>query len=69
MTSARNQVRPDLSMFSAVIAHSQIMAVLPAATAQCLPAGFDDVDIAILEWIAAEGPVSSKIIFQSAAAR
>jgi len=59
MTSARNQVRPDLSMFSAVIAHSQIMVVLPAATAQCFPAGFDDVDIAILEWIAAEGRVSS----------
>jgi hypothetical protein len=54
-------------MFSAVIAHSQIMVVLPAATAQRLPAGFDDVDIAILEWIAAEGRriESSQIIFRS----
>jgi hypothetical protein len=55
MKSARNQVRPDLSVLSAVIAHSQIVVILPAATAQHLPAGFDDVDIAILEWIAAEG--------------
>jgi len=55
MKSARNQVRPDLSVLSAVIAHSQIVMVLPAGTAQHLPAGFDDVDIVILEWIAAEG--------------
>jgi hypothetical protein len=55
MKSARNQVRPVLSVLSAVIAHSQIVVVLPFVTAQQLPAGFDDVDIAILEWIAAEG--------------
>jgi hypothetical protein len=55
MKPARNQVRPDLSVLSAVIAHSQIVVVLPAVTAQSFPAGFDDVDIAILEWIAAEG--------------
>ena len=55
MKAARNQVRPGLLVLSAVIAHSQIVVVLPAVTAQHLPAGFDDVDIAILEWIAAEG--------------
>ena len=55
MKSARNQVRPDLSVLSAMIAHSQIVMVLPAGTAQHLPAGFDDVDVVILEWIAAEG--------------
>jgi hypothetical protein len=55
MKTARNQVRSDPSALSAVIAHSQIVVVLPAVTAQHLPAGFDDVDIAILEWIAAEG--------------
>ena len=54
MKSARSQVRPDLSVISAVIAHSPIVVVLPAAIAQHLPAGFNDVDIAILEWIAAE---------------
>jgi len=55
MKTVRNQVRPGLSVLSAVIAHSQIVVVLPAVTAQHLPAGFDDVDIAVLEWIAAEG--------------
>ena len=55
MKTARNQVHPDLSVLSAVIAHSQIVVVLPAVTGQRLPAGFDKVDIAILEWIAAEG--------------
>ena len=54
MKSARNQVRPDLSVINAVILHSPIVVVLPAAIAQHLPAGFDDGDIAILEWIAAE---------------
>ena len=55
MKTARNQVRPDLSVISTMIAHSPIVVELPAAIAQHLPAGFDDVDIAILEWIAAEG--------------
>jgi hypothetical protein len=55
MKSARNQVRPDLSVLGAVIAHSQIVVPSPAAIAHDLPACFDDVDIAILEWIAAEG--------------
>jgi len=55
MKTGRNQVRPDPSVLSAVIAHSQIVVMLPVVIAQHLPAGFDDVDIAILEWIAAEG--------------
>jgi len=54
MKLARNQVRHDLSVLSAAIAHSQILVVLPAVTAEQFPAGFDDVDIATLEWIAAE---------------
>jgi hypothetical protein len=41
-------------MLSAAIAHSQIVVALYAATSQCLPTGFDEADIAILEWIAAE---------------
>jgi hypothetical protein len=50
------QAERYLPMLSAVIAHSQIVVMLPdAATAQRLPANFDAVDIAILEWIAAEG--------------
>ena len=49
-----------LGTLTAVIAHSQIVV---AATADCrprpehrpLPAGFGDVDVGVLEWIAAEG--------------
>ena len=40
---------------AAVIAHSQIIVAAPAAPARQLPAGFDAVDVAILDWIAAEG--------------
>jgi len=43
--------RPDVETLAAVIAHSQIVV---AATRRRLPAGFDEVDIAILDWIIAE---------------
>ena len=52
---------PDLGMLTAVIAHSQIVVASTAADSpplpeyQPLPAGFGEVDIAVLEWIAAEG--------------
>jgi hypothetical protein len=52
MRSNRKYNGPDLSTLTATIAHSQIVATLAAA--QRLPAGFDDRDVAILEWIAAE---------------
>jgi hypothetical protein len=39
---------------AAVIAHSQIVVPQPRGPAPLLPAGFDDVDIAVLDWIAAE---------------
>lgn len=50
----------DLGTLSAVIAHSPIVV---GAVANCprlpdhrsLPDGFDEVDVAVLEWIAAEG--------------
>jgi hypothetical protein len=41
----------SIKTFAAVIARSPIVMVRPAAR---LPAGFDDVDVAILDWIAAE---------------
>jgi|GraSoiStandDraft_17_1057272.scaffolds.fasta_scaffold164481_2 hypothetical protein len=53
--SIAKQVELDVSMLSELIAHSQIIVSLPAPTAQRLPADFGEVDIAILEWIAAEG--------------
>jgi hypothetical protein len=43
--------RPDVETLAAVIAHSQIVV---AATGKRLPAGFDEVEIAILDWIVAE---------------
>jgi len=46
------QDRSDLETFAAVIADSQIIVAGPVSR---LPAGFDDIDIAILAWIAAEG--------------
>ena len=45
----------DLKTLVAVIAHSQIVVPARACRAPELPAGFDAVDIAILDWIAAEG--------------
>jgi hypothetical protein len=53
MRSNRNEISPDLSTLTAVIAHSQIVVTLAAA--QRFPAGYDDQDVAILQWIAAEG--------------
>jgi len=46
---------PDLGTLAAVIAHSQIVLAGQGADRRQFPAGFDDVDIAMLEWIASEG--------------
>ncbi len=51
--------RSELATLLAVIAHSQIVVAQPATGAsrrlRSLPAGFDATDLAILDWIAAEG--------------
>jgi hypothetical protein len=52
MRPNRNEIGADLSTLTAVIAHSQIVVTLAAA--QRFPAGYDDRDVAILQWIAAE---------------
>jgi hypothetical protein len=48
-----------LAILCAVIAHSQIVLPQPLRAARGsvrqLPAGFEDADIAVLDWIAAEG--------------
>ena len=45
-----------LETFVAIIAHSQIVVVVqPAKPASRLPAGYDEADISILDWIAAQG--------------
>ena len=53
MSSKRNYIGPDLSTLTAAIAHSQIVVTLAVAQ-RFLPVGFDDQDVAILQWIAAE---------------
>ena len=50
-----DQAGPDLETLTAVIARSPIFVANPAPPASRYPAGFDDVDVAILEWIASEG--------------
>ena len=51
MRSNRNYIDPDLSTLTAAIAHSQI--VVTSVAQHFLPVGFDDRDVAILQWIAA----------------
>ncbi len=58
MKLLRDQDGIALETLVAVIAHSQIVLAQPAgfaARSVRLPPGFDEVDLAILDWIAAEG--------------
>jgi hypothetical protein len=52
-----NQDQPSLETLAEVIARSQILVARPAPR---LPAGFDDVDVAILNWIAAEARLANR---------
>jgi hypothetical protein len=54
MMSNGNYIGPDLSTLTGAIAHSEIVVTLAVAQ-RFLPEGFDDQDVAILQWIAAEG--------------
>lgn len=59
---------PDLSTLTAVVARSQIVVETSLADSclladrRSLPAGFGDVDIAVLEWIATEGRRVARVI-------
>ena len=56
MKFSRDQSGFALETLAGMIAHSQIVVVQPAKPAASrLPAGFDEVDISILDWIASEG--------------
>lgn len=46
---------PDLETLAALISRSQIIVAAVPSAGRPLPAGFDEIDIVILEWIAAEG--------------
>jgi hypothetical protein len=61
MTLATKQ-RPDVETLAAVIARSQIVVApaLPRPMACLLPENFDQTDLAILDWIAAEGRRASR---------
>ena len=50
-----NDRHATVKVLAAMIAHSQIMMTPPAEPTPPFPAGFDDIDLAALEWIAAEG--------------
>jgi hypothetical protein len=58
-TGTNNPEIDTLTSVLALIAHSQIVVAEPkgedVTKFRSLPAGFDDIDVAILEWIAAEG--------------
>jgi len=45
----------DLETLVAAIAHSPIIVAAPPPPRRRLPAGYDEVDVVILDWIAAEG--------------
>ncbi|HEX3915268.1 MAG TPA: hypothetical protein VHW71_17355 [Steroidobacteraceae bacterium] len=47
--------RSALDLIIAVIACSQIVVDKRAGQGASLPAGFDDIDVSVLNWIAAEG--------------
>jgi hypothetical protein len=55
---------PDIATLVAMIARSQIVVQEPARVVfdQLLPDGFDDVDVFILDWIAAEGRHAGRAI-------
>jgi hypothetical protein len=53
-----DQDQPTVETLAAVIARSPIVVARPASR---LPAGFDDVDVAILNWIAAEARLRHRV--------
>ena len=55
MKPSRDQNGLAFEILATVVAHSQIAVARPAKPAPHFPAGFDEVDISILDWIAAEG--------------
>ena len=46
---------PDIATLAAMIAQSQIVAPEPPRYLEYFPVGYEEIDLAILDWIAAEG--------------
>jgi|HubBroStandDraft_4_1064222.scaffolds.fasta_scaffold602293_2 hypothetical protein len=56
---------PDIATLAAMIAHSQIVVREPPRVEfDYLPAGFDEVDVFVLDWIAAEARRARHVIAQ-----
>jgi hypothetical protein len=58
MTFSMDQDQPTVEMLVAAIARSPIVVARPPLR---LPAGFEDIDVAILDWIAAEARLNRRI--------
>ena len=55
-----------IETLAAVIAHSQIVVAQPHSPMPSLPGDFDGADIAVLDWIAAEGRrVSRRLLWNA----
>jgi hypothetical protein len=57
-------IYPDLGTLAAVIARSPIVVAAQRPNIPHLPAGFDEADVAILEWIAAEARRAGRALAQ-----
>jgi len=64
MEMASHQDRFGLATLAAVIARSQIVLAKAEKPLARLPAGFEAVDVAVLEWIAAEGRRSGRSLLR-----
>jgi hypothetical protein len=60
MTMAINQQRCDVTSFAAAIARSPITASAGRRGSGRLPDGYDEIDAAILVWIAAEARCAAR---------
>jgi len=46
---------PDVATLAATIAHSEIVVPQRSRYLECFPVGYEEIDVAVLDWIAAEG--------------
>jgi hypothetical protein len=54
----------DVATIAAIIARSPIVVAPIAAARRHLPDGYEDVDVAVLDWIAAEARLIGRALFR-----